>query len=60
VEGRLAGVISEYLGEPYICFVETDLVDVYPGLVEELFDFHSHVLSHRCLCCVRVMSVCVA
>ena len=49
----MAGLVGEHLlvkGGAVFWFVETDLVDVYPALVEEAFDFHSHISHHGHLC----------
>ena len=65
MEGRLAGLVGEHLlvkGGAVFWFVETDLVDVYPALVEEVLISvcHSHVLPHGHLCeCVCVSVWCV-
>jgi len=45
VEGHLAGLVGEHLlvkSGAVFWFVETDLVDVYPTLVEEVFLFVTH------------------
>ena len=67
----MAGLVGEHLlvkDGAVFCFVETDLVDVYPALVEEvsLFVtdmFHLTCLMSVCVCmcvvCVVCMYVCV-
>ena len=69
VEGCLAGLVGEHLlvkDGAVFCFVETDLVDVYPALVEEvsLFVTHTFHLTDACVSacvheCMCVVCVCV-
>ena len=67
MEGCLAGLVGEHLlvkDGAVFCFVETDLVDVYPALVEEvsLFVTDTFHLTDACVSvceCMCVVCVCV-
>ena len=65
MEGCLAGLVGEHLlvkDGAVFCFVETDLVDVYPALVEEVSLFVTDTVHLtdacvsvcECMCVVRV------
>ena len=67
VEGHLAGLVGEHLlvkGGAVFWFVETDLVDVYPALVEEVFLLVTHTFYlmdtyvSECDVCVWCVWVC--